>query len=128
MTLRLRTSTVLLFAALGLFGCTSVKYDNTGETVAVYQFGEFKMLLNTHAGKAVEATKTALQQMDLYQTSTTVNRFEARFTARARNDQKVLVIIQEVNSVQTLVRIRWGEGGNLTLSRRLFDTIDSLAK
>lgn len=83
------------------------------------------MLLNTTAPKAARATHQAFQQLDLYQTEATVNRFDARFTARARNDQRILVIIQEVNSAQTLVRIRWGEGGDMNRSRQLFDTIEA---
>lgn len=127
MTLPLRTTASLILAAAAttFTGCSSVAYDTTGETVAVYQFGEFKMLLNTTALKAARAAKPALQQLDLYQTESVVNRFNARLTARARNDQRILVIIQEVNSAQTLVRIRWGEAGNLNYSRQLFDTIES---
>lgn len=128
MTTRLRTWTVLALSGAALAGCTSIKYDDTGDTVAVYQFGEFKMLLNTTAPKAAAAAQKAIQQMDLYQTGAKIDRFEARFTARARNDQRVNVIIQEVNSVQTLVRIRWGEAGELSPSRRLFDAIEANLK
>lgn len=120
----LRLSAWLLLGSALLVGCRSVPYDTTGDTLAVYQFGEFKMLLNTRAPQAAKAAQQAFQQLDLYQTASTVNRFEARLTARARNDQRVTVIIQEVNSAQTLVRIRWGEGGELNASRRLFDTIE----
>lgn len=125
MTLSFRTCQWFIVAAVVLAGCRSVPYDNSGETVAVFQFGEFKMLLNTTAPKAARATQKALQQLDLYQTEQVVNRFDAHFTARARNDQRITIIIQEVNSAQTLVRIRWGEGGNMTASRQLFDTIEA---
>jgi hypothetical protein len=128
MTSRFRTLALLAASVTALAGCTSIKYDDTGDTVAVYQFGEFKMLLNTTAPKAAAAAQKAIQQMDLYQTSTKIDRFEARFVARARNDQRVNVIIQEVNSVQTLVRIRWGEAGEMGPSRRLFDAIEANLK
>ncbi len=118
-------ASLILAAAALLAGCSSVSYDSTGETVAVFQFGEFKMLLNTTAPKAAKAAQQAMQQLDLYQTSNKVTRFDARLTARARNDQRINVIIQEVNSAQTLVRIRWGEGGDKNASRRLFDTIEA---
>lgn len=127
----LRTTACLIFAAALaalLAGCTTVAYDTSGETMAVYQFGEFKMLLNTTAPKTAKAAQRALQQLDLYQTESVVNRFNARLTARARNDQRILVIIQEVNSAQTLVRIRWGEAGNLNSSRQLFDAIEANVK
>jgi ABC-type uncharacterized transport system auxiliary subunit len=125
MHFRLRQSILLFAFAAALCGCSSVQLDSSGEMVAVYQFGEFKMLLNTTAPRAALATQRALQQMDLYQTSANTTRFEALFTARARNDQKVVVSIAEANSVQTLVRIRWGEGGSKVLSRRLFELIES---
>ena len=115
----------LILAVTALAGCSSVPYDSTGETVAVFQFGEFKMLLNTTAPKVAKAAQLAMQQLDVYQTSSTVTRFDARLTARARNDQRINVIIQEVNSAQTLVRIRWGEGGDLNASRRLFDAMEA---
>ena len=124
----LRTTACWLMAVAAFAGCRSVAYDTTGETVAVYQFGEFKMLLNTTAAKTFKAAQQALQQFDLYQTASEMKRFEARLTARARNDQRVLVIIQEVNSAQTLVRIRWGEGGQLSASRKLFDAIEANLK
>lgn len=128
MILFLRSAALLLLVVAILAGCSSVPYDSTGDTVAVYQFGEFKMLLNTTALKTVKATQRALQQLDLYPTISEVKRFEARLTARARNDQRVVVTIAEINSAQTLVRIRWGEGGQLNASRRLFDTIEANLK
>lgn len=130
MTHAFRTCALSLAASAALLGgCTSIAYDKTGETVAVFQFGEFKMLLNTTARRTAKATELALQQLDLYKTQQVVNRFDARIVARARDDRKVLIIIQEVNSAQTLVRIRWGEAGELAPSQQLFDTIEAnLAK
>jgi hypothetical protein len=118
------SSLALLAAAATLTGCSTVKFDPSGETAAVYQFGEFRMLVNTTAPVTTRATEAALKQLDLYKTSGTATKFDARLEARARNDQKILVNIAEVNSRQTLVRIRWGAGGDLANSRALFDAIE----
>lgn len=129
MIVSLRSTWVCLLAAALFAGCSSIPYDNTGESVAVFQFGEFKMLLNTKAPKATKAAQLALQQLDLYQTEFVSNRFDGRLSARTRDDQKVKVLIQEVNSAQTLVQIRWGEAGAMAPSKQLFDTIEAnLAK
>ena len=113
-----------LAASLGLASCRSVRLDPHGEMVAVYQFGEFRMLVNGTAPQAAQAARAAFRQLDLYETGFTSSTFEARLQGRARNDQKVSVTIAEANSRQTLVRIRWGEGGNLANSRLLFDDIE----
>lgn len=114
----------LALATLAVTGCRSVNYDESKETVAVYQFGEFKMLANATAPAVAAAAEAAFQEFDLYRTASSGTKFNARLEARARNDQRILVNIAEVNSRQTLVRIRWGAGGDLVLSRRLFDAID----
>ena len=110
---------------LALGGCRSVPLDKTGQMEAVFQFGEFRMLLNTTAPITAEAAKKALAQFDLYQTNFKQTTYEARIEARARNDQRVNLIIQEVNSRQTMLRIRWGEGGDLQKSRRLYEAIEA---
>jgi hypothetical protein len=67
----------------------------------------------------------AVQQLDLFQTYVVVNKYEAQVLARTRNDQKVRINIEEANSLQTMIRIRWGEGGDISKSRKLFDAIDA---
>jgi hypothetical protein len=116
---------ILAAGALALAGCRSVPLTPTGDMVAVYRFGEFRMLLNTTAALAAEAAKKAVQDADLYQTSFKLNTYDARLLARSRADQKVLIIIEEVNSRQTLLRIRWGEGGDAVRSRRLYEAIEA---
>ncbi|MFO1450408.1 MAG: DUF3568 family protein [Opitutaceae bacterium] len=116
-----------LFATLLLFsvsGCRTVNLDERGDLQAVYRLGEFQMLINHTAPAAAKVTPAVLQQFDLYQTKATTGTYEAYFEARARNDQRVRVWIVEQNRNQTLVRIRWGEGGDLGQSRRLFEAID----
>jgi hypothetical protein len=114
---------LVVCAAFG--GCRSIPLDTTGQMVAVYQFGEFRMLVNTTAPVAAQAVQKAVKQLDLYQTSAVVNKFNAEVVARARNDQRVTIKIEEVNSLQTMVRIRWGEGGDMAKSRKLYDAIES---
>jgi hypothetical protein len=111
--------------ALFTSGCSSVELNPEGSMVAVYRFGEFRMLLNTTAPVAAQAAQRALGQFDLYQTGATSNTYDAKITARSRNDEQVVIEISEVNSRQSLLRIRWGAGGDLTRSRRLYDAIEA---
>jgi len=113
--------------ALGLLaGCRTLPMDAANQNnFAVFQFGEFKGLVNTKAPAAAQAVQKAVQQLDLFQTYVVVNKYEAQVLARTRNDQKVRINIEEANSLQTMIRIRWGEGGDISKSRKLFDAIDA---
>ena len=113
-----------LLLLLSTTACRTVKLDERGDLQAVYRLGEFQMLVNHTAPATAQATAGVLPQLDLYQTKTTSGPYEAYFEARARNDQRVRIWIAEQNRNQTLVRIRWGEGGDLVQSRRLFEAID----
>ncbi len=117
---------LLLIALAVLGGCSTVQYDK--DTFAVFRLGEFQMLLNTTAPVAYEAAQKAVQQAGLFKTHGVCNKFEAQIFARASNDQKVRINIEEANSRQTLVRIRWGEGGDSARSRKLFDSIEANLK
>jgi hypothetical protein len=128
MTKKIALPTLLLLAFAIFGGCRTVPFDPSGQSFAVFQFGEFKMLVNTTAPVTFEAARKAVQQLDLFKTYEVVNKFEAQVLARARNDQKVTVNIEESNSRQTLIRIRWGEGGNLAKSRKLFEAIEANLK
>jgi len=119
----------LILLALALFsGCRTVSYDPAGQSFAVFQFGEFKMLLNTTAPVTFQAAQKAVQQVDLFKTSEASNKFDAQILARDRNDKRVRISIEESNSRQTTVSIRWGEGGDLSKSRKLFDAIEANLK
>ena len=119
----------LLLIALALFGgCRTVPFDPSGQSFAVFQFGEFKMLVNTTAPVATQAAEKAVHQVDLFKTYSVSNKFDGQVLARARNDQKVRINIEEANSRQTLIRIRWGEGGDLSNSRKLFEAIEANLK
>lgn len=119
----------LLLVAIALFGgCRTVQYDTSGQYYAVFQLGDYKMLLNTTAPVALQAVQKALPQCDLFQTYTKMDKYEGIVLARSRADQKVRIKIQETNSRQTLINIRWGEGGDLPNSRKLFDAIEANAR
>ncbi|PTY08770.1 hypothetical protein DB347_04140 [Opitutaceae bacterium EW11] len=125
MTTTFRSCIAVLIAGAALAGCSTIDYDQSGENYAVFQYGEFKMLVNANARRTVDATERALPKVDLRETAKRVNRFDAKVAARAWNRTRVLVTIEEVNSLQTLVTIQWGEQGHLDLSRQLFDEIDA---
>ena len=123
------TLSSLLLIALAIFGgCSTVPYDQSGQTFAVFQFGEFRMVLNCKAPAAYQAAQKAVQQSGLFKTYEVCNKFDAQIFARAGNDQKIRINIEEANSLQTLVRIRWGEGGDRANSRKLFDAIEASLK
>jgi hypothetical protein len=116
----------LLLIALALFGgCRTISYDPSGNYYAVFQLGDYKMLLNTTAPVAFQAVQKAVQQSDLFQTSAVLNKYDGVVMARTRADQKVRIKIEETNSRQTMINIRWGEGGDLPYSRKLFDAIEA---
>lgn len=112
-------------ASLGLAGCSSVKLDNSGSMIAVFQFGEFRMLLNSTAPAAADVAQKVLPQFDLFQTSFEKTTYSAKILARNRSDQQIIVEIEEINSRQSMLRIRWGAGGDLTRSRRLYEAIEA---
>lgn len=118
-------SAILLLAATVTFtGCSTVNLDDSGDTQAVYQFGGFEMLLNSTAPIAFNAAQKALKELDLYQTKGELFTFEAQLAARSRDDKKVYITITEINSKQTLLKIRWGTAGSKANSRALYDAIE----
>lgn len=126
MTKHIALSSLVLIAVAFFAGCRTVPYDTAGQSYAVFQFGEFKGLVNTTATKTAEAVQKAVQQCDLFQTYVVVNKYDAQILARARNDQKIRINIEEYNSRQTLIRIRWGEGGDLSYSRKLYEAANAI--
>ncbi len=123
-----RISALVILALGALAGCRSVALDPNGDTVAVYKFGEFQMVFNATAPVVAEAAKAAIAEAELFLTKAEVNKFDAHLLARANGDQKVKIKIEEINRQQTLIRIRYGEGGNLNKSRRLYEMIEAKVK
>ncbi|MFA6286751.1 MAG: DUF3568 family protein [Opitutaceae bacterium] len=124
-SLRRSFSALLLLSATGLFtGCSTVNLDESGDTQAVYQFGGFEMLVNSTAPVAYNATLKALKELDLYQTKAQLNAFDAQIYARSRDDRKISVEIKEINSKQTILKIRWGTAGSKANSRALYEAIE----
>jgi hypothetical protein len=118
-------SATLLLSATGLFtACSTVNLDDSGDTQAVYQFGGFEMLVNSTAPIAFNAAQKALKDLDLYQTKGQLNAFDAQIYARSRTDQKISIEIKEINSKQTMLKIRWGTVGSKANSRALYDAIE----
>lgn len=110
--------------ALGFSGCSTVNLDESGETSAVYQFNEFRMLLNSTAPRAFAATQKALREFDLFETKSKLNTFDGELYARSRKDDKIYISIAEINSRQTMLRIRWSATGDKKNSKALYDLIE----
>ena len=113
-----------LLASLAFTGCSTVSLDSSGDTAAVYQFNEFSMLLNTTAPRAYAATQKAFKEMDLFETKSKLDTFAAELNARSRKDENVHVDITEVNSRQTMLKIRWSTTGDKKNSKALYDLIE----
>lgn len=110
--------------ALGFAGCTTVDLDESGDTSAVYQFNEFRMVLNSTAPRAFAATQKAFREYDLFETKSKLNTYDGELYARSRKDDKVYVNIAEMNSRQTMLRIRWSTTGDKKNSKALYDLIE----
>ena len=109
---------------VALAGCSTVKLDSSGETTAVYQLNEFRMVLNSTAPAAFAATQQAIREYDLFETKSKLNTYDGELYARSRKDDKVFVSIAEMNSKQTLLRIRWSTTGDKKNSKALYDLIE----
>lgn len=114
----------LLTLSLAFAGCSTVKLDSTGDTAAVYEFNEFRMVLNSTAPAAFAATQKAFREYDLFETKSKLNTYDGELYARSRKDDKVYVSIAEMNSRQTLLRIRWSTTGDKKNSKALYDLIE----
>jgi len=115
---------LLATLVVGVSGCSTVKLDQTGDTSAVYQLNEFRMVLNSTAPSAFAATQKAFREYDLFETKSKLNTFDGELYARSRKDEKVFVSIAEMNSKQTLLRIRWSTTGDKKNSKALYDLIE----
>ena len=112
----------LAFAA----GCKHVPLDGYGKNIGAFNYGEFSGLLNTTAPVVAKATHDAVKQLGLVEIAVTTSpqKFDSTIIARDENDLEVTIRIEEVNSRQTALRIRWGRGGDLQRSLQLYDLVD----
>ncbi len=122
----LTRSTLLAASALtmALSGCSTVRLDPGGDSAAVYQLNEFRMLVNATAPATFDATQKAFRELDLFETKSKLETFEGELSARSRRDEKIHVGIAEVNSRQTMLKIRWGTMGDKKNSKALYDLIE----
>ena len=122
----------ILFAALiaaGITlatGCKHIVLDGNGKNIGAFNYGEFTGLLNTTAPVVSDATHAAVKQLGLVEVAVTTSpqKFDATIVARDENDLEITLRIEEVNSRQTALRIRWGKGGDLQRSLQLYDLVD----
>ena len=103
----LRSALLSIGLVLALTGCSTVNLDSTGDTAAVYQIDTFSMLVNSTAPATFAATQKALRELDLFETKSKLQTYEAEINARSRKDEKININIAEVNSRQTMLKIRW---------------------
>ena len=110
----------LAFAA----GCQHVQLDNAGKNIGAFNFGEFSGLFNTTAPVVTKATHDAIKQLGLVEVAVTPEKFGTTIVCRDENDLVVTIRVEEINSLQTELRVRWGKGGDLERSRQLYGLVD----
>ena len=121
----LRSALLATGLAFALTGCSTVNLDATGETTAVYQLNEFRMVVNSTAPATYAATQKAFRELDLFETKGgKLETYAGELIARTRKDEKVYVSIAEMNSRQTMLKIRWGTGGDKKNSVDLYKLIE----
>lgn len=122
-------SRLLLVAAgiggLLLSGCSSVPLDESGEKTAVNNLGEFGMVANADLKRTLDATRAALAEMRLTETSADVRTFDADLVAETELNEKIRIKIREINSRQTEVGIRVKWTGHQEYSKRLWQRIEA---
>ena len=118
--------TVLAIAGIAFAaGCKHVPLDNTGKNIGTFNFGEFTGLLNTTAPVVAAATRDAIKQVGLVEVAVTERKFDNLIICHDENGLEVRILVEEVNSRQTALRIRWGKGGDLERSRQLYSLVDA---
>ncbi len=117
-------SMFFLFVMLFTGGCRTVNLDSSGQTQAAYNYGEFVMVMHQTTGPLASATEQAFKDLDLFMVGKDVGDYSAVLQARTRKDKRVTVEIEEVNSRETMLRIKVGLRGDLKLSRALYERIE----
>ena len=121
---RYTQASIALLSLLFLGACSTVNLDPTGQNQAVFVAGEFRALVNASAPVAAKATSDAFRQLGLFQIKSVQRTFDAELAARTPKDEKLRVVIKEINSRQTEIDIRLEVGGNKNFSRALYDQIE----
>ena len=110
---------------LALTGCSTVNLDSSGETAAVYQLNEFRMMVNSTAPATFAATQKAFRDLGLFEIKgSKLETYAGELFARTTKDEKVYVSIAEMNSRQTMLKIRWGTTGDRKNSTELYKLIE----
>lgn len=127
---RLRPFTVfglaLLLAALpALSGCFAVVAAGAGAGTVAYVRGELETSLGDNYSKVVDATRTALKELEFARVSENKDALKAVFVSRTALDKKVEVTVEKVGDKSTKVKIRVGLFGDEQLSVSILDKIKS---
>jgi len=125
-TLKHLLITTLAIAGLALAaGCKHIVLDNTGKNIGTFNYGEFSGLLNTTAPVVAPAARDAIKRLGLVEVAVTERKFENLIVCHDERGLEVRILVEEVNSRQTALRIRWGKGGDLERSRQLYSLVDA---
>lgn len=118
--------TALVAAGLAIAaGCHNIQLDSTGKNIGAFNYGEFTGLFNTTAPVVAKATHDAIKQLDLVEVAVTTGTFDHTIVCRDENALEVTIRIEETNSRQTALRVRWGKGGDLQRSLQLYNLVEA---
>ncbi|MBI2518594.1 MAG: DUF3568 family protein [Opitutae bacterium] len=126
---RFRPFTVLslalaLLALPVLSGCI-IAAAGAGAGTMAYVRGELDTTLGNNYNKVVDATRTALKELEFARVSENKDALKAVFVSRTALDKKVEVTVEKVGDKSTKVQIRVGLFGDEQMSVSILDKIKS---
>lgn len=120
---------MLLIALLGLIGVSQsgcllvAAAAGTGATVA-YVKGDVESTLDSTPDKVTEASKSALEEMDLRVIASSSSKVDGDVVARTAGDAKVHIVVKSQGEKTSHISIRVGVFGDQAMSNRILMKIN----
>jgi hypothetical protein len=117
----MRKLAVAVIAMTLLSGCAAVVVGGAAGAAAgyVYVNGTLKDTLDVPLPRAEKASEAAMAEMDLIAVEATVDKLEARLTARMADGTKVRVKLKAVDFGTTTIHVRVGLFGDKAISQQV---------
>lgn len=120
---------MLLIAVLGLIGVSQsgcllvAAAAGTGATVA-YVKGDVESTLDSTPDKVTEASKSALEEMELRVIASSSSKVDGDVVARTAGDAKVHIVVKSQGEKTSHISIRVGVFGDQSMSNRILMKIN----
>jgi hypothetical protein len=95
-----------------------------GAGTVAYLKGELKSVVESSLEKTLQATQTALEDLEFPVTSKQKDAFSAELVARRGNDKKIEIDLKKISEKMTEIRIRVGVFGDESLSQLILERIN----